>query len=360
MSSNSNLPSTVNFQSNFFALLITILAAITLLSLKSKPILEERTASSKQPLEPAEIHWEIEPNTKPNPRDKKFVEANPNSQINPPDETTNFSFQDQQAAQPTPLITNKLEIFPKLEGEKLSSKVAQPLQDSPLIKSLPHKSESMETQREQEQVKENLTPITKAKNMQIPDKLDQNKNFGLKIEDSEEEGNDRIINLSEKQEHERIKLDPKQVTPLRSSRMNSLSVKPRPKLSPEILRGPVMKTFSSAPRAGIIAVECRLHPYGVYIQEMLRSIEDQWHHLAHGSLSFLQKDKMKTKISYRFTLKADGTITKLSILERVDRSLPAELCRQAIASRVPFGEWTQKMIDDFGQSDEITIHFNYR
>jgi hypothetical protein len=121
-----------------------------------------------------------------------------------------------------------------------------------------------------------------------------------------------------------------------------------------------MKTISNAPRVGMLAVECRLHPYGVYVQEMLRSIEDQWHQLANGSMHFLQKDKMKAKITYRFTLRADGKINDLEFLGQGDGALPAELCRQAIASRVPFGEWTQKMIDDFGQSDEITIHFNYR
>ena len=121
-----------------------------------------------------------------------------------------------------------------------------------------------------------------------------------------------------------------------------------------------MKTVSSAPRMGVLAIECRLHPYGVYVQEMLRSIEDQWHHLAHGSLHFLQNDKLKSKITYRFTLKADGTIQGLLLTSNEKTSLPAELCRQAIASRVPYGEWTQQMIDDFGQTDEITIHFNYR
>jgi len=40
--------------------------------------------------------------------------------------------------------------------------------------------------------------------------------------------------------------------------------------------------------------------------------------------------------------------------------LAAELCRQAIASRVPFGEWSEKMIQDFGQSDQITINFRYQ
>ena len=122
-----------------------------------------------------------------------------------------------------------------------------------------------------------------------------------------------------------------------------------------------MKTISSAPRIGAVAVECRLHPYGVYVQEMLRSIEDQWHQLANDSFSFLQRDRLKDKITYQFTLLADGTIIDLKKINGNDSfTLPGELCRQAIASRVPFGIWTPDMVDDFGQSDVITIHFNYR
>ena len=53
-------------------------------------------------------------------------------------------------------------------------------------------------------------------------------------------------------------------------------------------------------------------------------------------------------------------IEKLVRLDSGQSSLPAELCRQAIASRVPFGTWTDEMIKEFGQSDEITISFRYR
>ena len=46
-----------------------------------------------------------------------------------------------------------------------------------------------------------------------------------------------------------------------------------------------MKSITSAPRVGTVAIECRLHPYGVYIQKMMQSIEEQWNQLARGSSS---------------------------------------------------------------------------
>ena len=99
----------------------------------------------------------------------------------------------------------------------------------------------------------------------------------------------------------------------------------------------------------------------VYMSRRCCSIEDQWQQLAYNSLSFIQRDRLKNRISFRFILLADGSISNLKNLDSLDEfSLPAEICRQAIASRVPFGNWTPEMKDDFGESDTITIHFNYR
>jgi len=146
------------------------------------------------------------------------------------------------------------------------------------------------------------------------------------------------------------------------AKRNSQQVRPktRPKLSPDLIHGPLMKSTTSAPRTGQIAIECRLHPYGVYIQEMLQSIEEQWNQLAKGSFHYLQRDRLPGRITLRFKLEATGTISNLVRIDNEGYSLAAELCRQAIASRVPFGEWSEKMIQDFGQSDQITINFKYQ
>ena len=121
-----------------------------------------------------------------------------------------------------------------------------------------------------------------------------------------------------------------------------------------------MKTLSNAPRIGTVAIESRLHPYGVYLQKMLKAIEEQWHQLAFGSMRFIQKDRLPGTLTLRFTLLSTGRIKDLSRLDSEGASLAAELCRQAIASRAPFGNWSKDMISDFGKFDEITISFTYR
>ena len=359
MTPNEILPESTNLRSNLFALLITVLALIGLFFLQSKPIFEVRNISEVVSEKEIEIMWEVQPLQEPESNSKRFIEANPISPINPPDKTDNFSFRDQQAAQPTESNFKNKQDLPKLEGVEFSSKVAPSSQESPNLKKMPEVPQLEKPRKDIQETERKIKHTHTPKDMQVA-KVEPSEKEGLEITKHEKEGIEKVINLSKKLSEDTNELEEKHIASLQPPQMSTISTRPRPRLSPELLRGPIMKTISSAPRIGALAVECRLHPYGVYVQEMLRSIEDQWHHLAQGSLRFLQKDKMKAKITYRFTLKADGTIMNLSFLGQGDGALPAELCRQAIASRVPFGEWTQKMVDDFGQTDEITIHFNYR
>ena len=352
------LPESIDLKANLFALIITIFALIGLLLLQSKPIYEGKTSHSIVSEKEIEIMWDVQAVQKPESNSKKFIEANPDSPINSPDKTDNFSFQDQQAAQPTKSsLKNKLDL-PSLEGVEFSSKVAPSFQETPNLKKLPEVQEFEKTQKDIQEIERKT--IHTPKDPQVA-KIETAEKEGLEFKKYEKEGSEKVINLSKKLTEENNEQEEKQIASLQPPKVNAISTKPRPRLSPELLKGPTMKTISSAPRIGAVAVECRLHPYGVYVQEMLRSIEDQWHQLANDSFSFLQRDRLKDKITYQFTLLADGTIIELKKLNKNDNfTLPGELCRQAIASRVPFGIWTPDMVDDFGQSDVITIHFNYR
>lgn len=352
------IPPSTNLKSNLFALSITTLTLVSLISLKSKPFFQVSDLPKPKLNKDIEIQWTVQPFEKDTPDAKRFIEANPSNPDNPPDETNYFSFRDQQAAQPTKLSDSLIGDLPSLDGEVYSSKVTPSVTESPAIKQTPVLLDPAKQKFQNQEAQKDETKVT-PESPQAVDTDNRNKQ-GFKMEKQKKDGQEKVIDLSKKQAEMESDSDNLNLAASLSPMVSSIATRPRPRLSPELLRGPIMKTISSAPRVGMLAVECRLHPYGVYVQEMLRSIEDQWHHLAHGSLQFLQQDKMKAKITYRFTLQADGKIRDLEFLGQGDGALPAELCRQAIASRIPFGEWTQKMIDDFGQSDEITIHFNYR
>ena len=92
-----------------------------------------------------------------------------------------------------------------------------------------------------------------------------------------------------------------------------------------------------------MAVECRLNPYGVYMQAMLKSIERQWGELILDSYRYLQREQFPEKAMFRFTLLSNGQIKNLNQIGfNLTEQLSTELCRQAIASRSPFGDLDRK------------------
>ena len=102
----------------------------------------------------------IQPEQKETENDKKFVEANPNSPINPPDDTNNFSFREQQAAQPNTKPDETKGDLPSLDGVEFSSKVAQSSSASPSFKKLPDLQEPAKEKVENEEMKKVLAKVT--------------------------------------------------------------------------------------------------------------------------------------------------------------------------------------------------------
>ena len=295
----------------------------------------------------AQVEWPPPPALPIHFTEKRFVEANSEVPENPPDDTSNFSFRDQQAAQPEASASLVTDDTPQVKGEEETVKIADSAEQTPP----PQPPSSQSEQQTLPSLKTTLPPqqAISAKNDLKEGKSEE----GIHFEKSEEQGErSKTILLTQSTGQRPINPSDSALSPPKQQ--------PRPKLSPELIRGPLMKSSSTAHRIGTVAIECRLHPYGVYLQEMLKSIEEQWHQLAIGSLQFLQKSDMPSIVTYRFTLLPSGKIEKLARLDSGKSSLPAELCRQAIASRVPFGAWTDEMIKEFGQSDEITISFRYR
>tara|TARA_B110000003_G_scaffold259223_2_gene279012 strand:- start:1722 stop:2780 length:1059 start_codon:yes stop_codon:yes gene_type:complete len=342
----SPIPHSGGFSSFLLGLLAVLFSFVTLQEAAPKLKSSFRSLNMNPSTDP-EIQWEINPI--PDSQSKpKFVEANPNIPENPPDKVNQFSFRNQQAAQPEENDKVKLAKTPKLKYSNNSQKV-------------------LEKNKEIKRVKPSNPPVTIPKNKselfsKIPEKsnppkaklLPKSEAEGIQIKESQNK-------VKPKDKNHIASLQMQNSSPLSHPSLNPSRIrqKTRPKLSTDLIHGPIMKSVTSAPRLGQIAIECRLHPYGAYIQEMLQSIEEQWNQLAKGSMQFLQHDRLPGRITLRFKLLANGQISNLSRMDNEGYSLAAELCRQAIASRVPFGEWTEKMVNDFGQSDEITISFKY-
>jgi len=276
---------------------------------------------------------------------KKFAEANPETPENIPDPTNLLSSRNQQSAQPDVLsYKENMSNLPQSPGDSQNLKVVQ----SPKIK-----------ERTIEELLPDPIAIPSQENIPFPSG-DSNQDQPAANGDGYQ---DRRFNYSETRK--KINLSDKNGAgnPKTESKMPPKypsNSKPRPKLANDLLNGPILMNQTSAVKIGKVSLDCRLNPYGVYMQELLKSIESQWNELIMGSFRYIQKDKFRKSVTYTFTLLKSGRILELrEINQFTEISLPSELCRQAIASRAPFGEWTDQMIEEFGASDQITITFNY-
>ena len=70
------------------------------------------------------IAWEVLPQLETQ-LTEQFVEANPNVPENPPDKSKQFSFRDQQAAQPEITKASLLQSAPVILGNEKSQKIIQ-------------------------------------------------------------------------------------------------------------------------------------------------------------------------------------------------------------------------------------------
>ena len=291
------------------------------------------------------IAWEVLPQLETQ-LTEQFVEANPNVPENPPDKSKQFSFRDQQAAQPEITKASLLQSAPVISGNEKSQKIIQGKKE----KNVDQVANMIPTQAIKE--KSDKRPSETIKNL-ISSKINIKKNSASEGSFTKENTNDGKNNKSST-------ITSSLRTPESLHSKQQTLQRPRPKLLPNLTHGPLMKSEMSAPRVGRIAIECRMHSYGVYVQEMLQSVEEQWNQLARGSIQYLQRDLLPGRITLRFELLSNGQISNLIRIDSEGESLPAELCRQAIASRVPFGQWNQDMINDFGDSDTVTISFLYQ
>ena len=288
------------------------------------------------------ILWEIPVEPK-----QMYAEANPELPENAPDQTELISSKDQQAAQPVH-STNLLKqpsLLPQLDGSTQNLKVVSAQTPSSIQK------------EPQPAPKVNRPPYLAPIDVtQVPQELKDKGQEGHSFQGKEEiiSTEKKVINLTPRQTDDGENLE-NSITSIKGSYKRA-----RPALNPSITNGPLLSNTKSAPRVGKVGIECKLNPFGVYVQKMLSAIEQQWHQLIIGSRSYIQYDQFPRNIIFRFTLLSSGKIDALTQIDENPSNLGVELCRQAIGSRSPFGKWDEEMINSFGYADEVTITFEYK
>ena len=301
------------------------------------------------------LKWVLNPANSDPKAKKMFVEANPNITKIKPDQTNFFSFQDQQSANPKDDSEKKQSHTPNSKGDTQNKKIlhAAQKQTQKTRPTLPKELLGQSFIKNNAPTNTDDVGMLKLSGVHPGiSKIDNGSGFHSKERTDSEI---KVIKIGESKDK------PFADTPTSTKVQDSheFRLKPRPKLESHIINGPLLKSESKATRIGNIAIECKLHPYGIYVQQMLQSIEAQWGQLVKGSRNYIIKDHLQQSYTYEFILEANGRIKSLVSLGSDNGSLASDLCRQAISSRAPFGNWTNEMIQQIGNSDTITIKFRY-
>ena len=134
--------------------------------------------------------------------------------------------------------------------------------------------------------------------------------------------------------------------------------RPRPTLSMRIPAGPLADNPVHASTRGTVACDSRFSEFGAYQQRMLEAISRQWNLLAS---KYDLNTAVGTVVVIEFYLDRSGSLSKFNVLYTNSTNTGSGLCEQSILTTAPYGEWTQEMLNTFGNQDQsVRITFHYR
>lgn len=366
--------------------------------------------------EPIEV--EFLPPIQPRP---KFVETNPISNQEKPEETNNISSQDQVAAQEVPDPTQQND-SPRVEGEEMDSErivkgdvfaepatpvmtqpsepaLPTPMQEQPSPDQsppLPDQSkgvqldtpaqtppteQAMPSESEQEsqptedaskpqfldqETSENTPAIDDPKAVEVEEAPTEEEGFraALKTGEAEVQVEDTAEQTAqpERGQEDRLEVYMEEVQVEAAERSSSSSA-PAPQARPRLnfvrgTSGPLKNDPRSTSRVGTISVDANFDKFGAYLQRMYEAIEQQWIIIARSSSTITAE--IGSRVVVQFTINQQGVITNLEVLYSSASRSGTVMCMEAIQSRAPFGVWTEEMARTLGEDEKITITFWYR
>lgn len=302
------------------------------------------------------------------PQEMQYVEVNPDAPVNEPDRKDQYSFRAQQAADQNPLTdTSNL---PNVDGEEESLKIVQgQLQQTPPVPpgvyspaARPGEGEATEGGKQGSESQPLVAPVQP---LPAPDFIQQ--------KPVTEEGPGSRVDLAGKAQEIFEQPDPDapinvyrpptqvqpQVQPGDGSG-GAAETRPmpraRPRLAPELITGPLLKSQGSASRRGDLAIDATFSEFGEYEQQFYAAIQTGW----YQEIDFFQPIDTATRVHVRFRIKADGTVDEVKAVQSTASKIATVICVTAITKRSPFRPWTEEMVKVFGEERWLNLVFNYR
>ena len=130
----------------------------------------------------------------------------------------------------------------------------------------------------------------------------------------------------------------------------------RPRLAPELITGPLMRSEGSASRRGSLALDATFSEFGEYQQQFYAAIQTGW----YQEIEFFEPIDTATRVHVRFTIHADGRVMNVKAVQTTASEIATFICETAIIKRSPFRPWTKEMVQVFGKQRELNVVFHYR
>jgi hypothetical protein len=299
-----------------------------------------------------------------------YVEANPEVPENEPDRTDQYSYRSQQAADDSPLEDALNQ--PKVDGEEDSQKIIQgSLVQVPPVEPGVYTPPVKEGEGEGDQggklgQQSQAVVAQPSQPLPAPDFIQQDavapegpgssrELSGEALEVFEDPDPEAPIDVYQQQQAE---AESTQTVGDGAGGAVAAQPKPRarPRLAPELISGPLMRSTGSARRRGSLALDATFSEFGEYERQFYAAIQTGW----YQEIEFFQPIDTATQVQVRFTIHADGRVENVKAVQSTASEIATFICETAIAKRSPFRPWTQEMVQVFGQERTLNVVFYYR
>lgn len=326
------------------AFVLSILLHLILLYLLPERMLPQAAL----PAEPEALELELEIIK---PEELRFVEANPDAPENTPDTTKQYSFRNQQAAEADP-VPMSAENQPRVDGVEQSQKILEGQLASAAVTPQPAPGAA------------NQNPAQVAMPVALPPKGIERPEF-LKetaLADMGEVVSTPLKEVAAQASGEpdgRVRLyQPTEVkaTEAMVPSGDPTQAKPRPRLDPKLIMGPLMQSAGAASHRGKLSINASFSEFGEYQQQFFAAVVTGW----YQDIEYYQPIDLKTRVQVRFTMRADGTVTDVKAVYSTASEIATIICENAISKPKQFRPWTKEMIEVYGDSHELTVVFIYQ
>jgi len=105
------------------------------------------------------------------------------------------------------------------------------------------------------------------------------------------------------------------------------------------------------------SLDVKATPFGAYDEALVEAVKQRWYDLLDSQQFAMDRNG---KVTLRFHLNYDGTITEMTVLQNTVGELLGYVCQKAVSDPAPFAPWPSDMRRMVGENyREITFTFYY-